>query len=496
MPDKSLKIVLLQVQLQIHQSANIKIVPFGLVSLASMLKKHQVGVVHKCIGEFTELSFTPEKIKNNPDIKELFKSVKKFNPDILGISVYDMQLPFIKELIKQIKPFFKGLIIVGGPSAILYPKMLIDLLDCDMVIRGDGEFVFKQVTEILSQEPSQQQLIKELSSLSGILYRDNAGNTHNFSVHKIHRLSSEQLNSIDINWNYLNKTKDIYFQTSRGCMGKCSFCCPSIPKKWRGLTTKKIIEYLYQIKETNIYAKSGTKIMVTFSDDDFLEDQNRAIQFFKEYSKHQLYNHFYLRLQASIRSLHNEDKINTDLIDAIKGSQIALMAIGSDAMNNSDLALYQKGYEVDKIINVTEYLTSQGIRSLHHVIFSNHLSTPQTILESLENIKQMSDKQFNFKVLINHYLIPSKSALINRRIKEAGMEHLIQKQVIKLADNSDFDIPFGIFPQNINALELLKEFEFTNGFIFVKNSKHKGTYEEFISQLPKLITLAKYYASF
>lgn len=491
MASKSLKIALLQVQLQIHQSTNNKIVPFGLVSLASVLKKHQVEIIHKSIGEFNELTFTPERIKNNLEINNLFSSIKELNLDILGISTYDIQLPFIKELIAQIKPYFKGLIIVGGPAAMLYPKELINLLDCDMVIRGDGEFIFREITDILSKEPGHDQLITELSKLNGILYKDKSGKTHDFNINKVHRLSSEQLNSIDINWKYLNSTNDIYFQTSRGCVGKCSFCCPSIPKKWRGLTISKIFEYLHKIRETNIFSKNNQKIMITFSDDDFLEDQNRAIEFFKEYAKQQLYNHFYLRLQASIRSFYKDDNINTELINSIKGAKVALVTIGSDALNNSDLALYKKGYQVDKIINATGYLTQKGIRSLHHVIFSNHMSTPQTILESFENIKLMSDQKLNFKVLINHYLIPWKSSLIYRQIKENNMEHLIQKQLINLADNRIFDIPYGIFPQNPKADELLKKFEFTNGCIFIKGSKHNRKYEEFITQLPELITLTK-----
>jgi len=101
--------------------------PLALVSLATYLKNkgaHEAKILDR------NLEY---------DNKRLINLLKKFNPDIVGLTCYTS--PAIKDVMqmsKIVKENSKAMVIIGGPHATLEPKSLLDYPYIDYVVRGEG----------------------------------------------------------------------------------------------------------------------------------------------------------------------------------------------------------------------------------------------------------------------------------------------------------------------------------------------------------------------
>ncbi len=149
-----------------------------------------------------------------------------FRPDLVGIT---MSATDHKEGLHLAKIAKKNDIatVLGGYHPTLVPDELLSHLQVDMVIRGEGEYTMKE----LIQKGCPKGVL-------GVSYKENGKMVHNEDCPMI-----ENLDSLPFPARHLRRHKYDHMNSrgremdviciSRGCLGRCSFCCEPIMNEGR-----------------------------------------------------------------------------------------------------------------------------------------------------------------------------------------------------------------------------------------------------------------------
>lgn len=176
-------------------------IPLGLLRLHAAIKdKHNVSIM--------DLNFTDE-----------YKRLKTERFDLVGIRATSYDRDFVVRLSMKLKNNYAPIIVVGGPHPTLAPEDLLKGESIDYVIRGAGDVSFPLLIDAIDRH-------KSFNQIKGLCYRHNS-RTHISDIAIVPDLDKLPLPSyqyIDLE-RYLgqNKSKVIY-DSSRGCVYRCSYC--------------------------------------------------------------------------------------------------------------------------------------------------------------------------------------------------------------------------------------------------------------------------------
>lgn len=136
---------------------------------------------------------------NNPKDIILQELVEK-NPDVIAFSCYLWNVGMVCDIskcLKKVSPHIK--IIFGGPEVSFYDA--IDELPCDYLIKGEGENVITEVLENIEKGCQKENIIKC---------------TKPFDINKLPFPYENELQNL--------KNRTLYYEASRGCPFRCSYC--------------------------------------------------------------------------------------------------------------------------------------------------------------------------------------------------------------------------------------------------------------------------------
>ncbi len=297
--------------------------PFGILSLAAFLKPFcevkAVDAVVEGWNCFWEKAGNPEIVYRGLKLKRLLKIIKKFKPDVVGLTwFYSLEDDCIKETIKNIKKSFPGIkIIVGGPESSANPREVLEKNpEINLVVFGEGELTLK---ELILQK------FGDLDKISGIAYRKGdkiilnpaRPRIHNFNnlpllaresvpfanyskqyffgsiFHLFERLGlpfkincflASNLSKIPIHKLYYliyNKKHggkkflpEADIQTARGCPNQCTFC--AIRKMWGYQWVARSAESV--LEEIDSLVKKYKVKHINFWDENFNISRERTIE--------------------------------------------------------------------------------------------------------------------------------------------------------------------------------------------------------------------------
>ena len=329
--------------------------PFGVMYLASALEKENYDV-----------EIVPTSNNNNRF---------DFTPfDIVGFSISSsLAYPLIKDT--REKSIFKSnsLIIAGGIHASLYPREVINELDCDIVSIGEGERTIVEIAKATS--------LDDFSKIKGIYYKKD---NNIYITDK--RSDINDLDSIAFPARHLLPKEDIVMERlsntslpiahilfSRGCPYHCNFCANQ-NHNMRYRSKDNIKEELEQlIKEYNI---KGFCVI----DDNFLVNKEKAMEIIREIGK--------LNLKWS--TLARVDNVDVKLLKELKNSGCIEIKYGVESGSQKMLDLMNKNITIEQIKSAFTLTKDAGINAkaliMHGYPGEDYNTTKETIalLESLK----------------------------------------------------------------------------------------------------------------
>jgi radical SAM superfamily enzyme YgiQ (UPF0313 family) len=267
----------------------------------------------------------------NERAEDILRSVylKKADAVLFSCYIWNIEICLaVAQMLKKVAPHTK--IIFGGPE-VSYDDEYIEKYDfLDAVMRGEGEETFKEWLE-------------KGEDIRGMTYRSGGKIVRNPDREPIHDITSIPFPYTDEDIEK-NKGKLIYYESSRGCPFRCSYCLSSTAHnvRFRDLETVK--------RELMFFVRHKVRI-VKFVDRTFNADKKRTYELVK-----------FLIENAGVTTFHFE--VAADLID---DKLIELFALAPDGLFQLEIGVQSTNDDtISAIDRKTDFeLIKTAVRRIH-----------------------------------------------------------------------------------------------------------------------------------
>lgn len=301
--------------------------------------------------------------------------------DIIGISsmtgAYSNALKYAK-IAKKHNLF----VVLGGYHSTALPGEVLKSPYVDAVIRGEGEFTFK---ELVNEGPSE--------GVQGLSFKDNGNVVHNPDRDVIANLDvvPHPLREIRPR-RFGSKSNDYSLDTiftSRGCRIKCSFCSNDmVNKNWRHRSPENVIEELKMIHSTK-----KRKILKIW-DANVLTDVDRMERIVDLMGENNLTN-FKIWTESRTTDIIRAERIMQKLCDI----GLRHVSLGIESPNPETLKRIRKGTTPKTTERAIEILNDYKIKIQGYFIIGHLNETVEDIKRYPEYARMLGLKQVAFMVM-------------------------------------------------------------------------------------------------
>ncbi len=297
----------------------------------------------------------------NLNLIQVKKKIQKYKPDLVGFSVpvtsaIDTVLNHAK-----VAKLYGATTVIGGWHPTLAIEQTLSSPWIDILVRGEGEFTFRELIEKGSPE-----------NINGLSYKNDGKIIHNPD-----RLFLKNLNELKLPARHLVKkyTYKIFnmncdaIETSRGCPQACKFCSTNVVygRTWRARSVESVI------KELEIVSKNKKITDVFFVDDNILVNMKRVgnlcIEIIKGKRKGRIRSNLHFFFQGRLDSMARRPRI----IRLMAEAGFWLVLVGVEATDDERLKAIDKGCKMDQIREGIKILHKNGIIVMGNVILGSNL---------------------------------------------------------------------------------------------------------------------------
>jgi radical SAM superfamily enzyme YgiQ (UPF0313 family) len=313
-------------------------------------------------------------------IQELVKSIQSFDPDVIGMSVRNIDdqvsagsrflLEPVKAMVDACRSNATAVTVLGGAGYSIFPQDALEYLDADMGIQGEGERSFVMLLESLEHG-------RDLSKIPGLYHRRLGIQNPNTAVRDIDNL---KLPDPDTQiWSIADAADQsiwLPIQTRRGCPLNCSYCStPTI--EGRIIRKRKIDSILAAMKS---YAFAGFE-RYFFVDNTFNIPSGYAKDLCGAISAS--------GLKIEWRGILHPWKVDEELVDRMAGSGCTDISLGFESGSDLILKKMNKRFTIKDVRTISGLLKSRGIRVMGFLMLGSPGETRRTVLDSLEFVDSL-----------------------------------------------------------------------------------------------------------
>lgn len=355
--------------------------PLGLMLVASVLREkgHIVKIFDRSIDFF------------------VFTKLKKFKPDIIGLSA--LTGPMLLDVIKIAKMakymFGKSFpVVMGGVHASLLPEQTLENPYIDYAVIGEGEYAFAELVNAIENK-------KDTSKILGIGYKKNGKIMINKKRPLINNLDNLPL----LPWEMVDyKTYfkfDIALVTTRGCPYKCAFCynLGFNESRWRGMSVERTIE---EIKNVEKLTKNKN---LKFYDDNFTADKERLYKILD-----------YLSPDYNLFISPRINYIDDEFLEKFKKFKSVWLYFGVESGSQRILNKMKKAITVDQIKKAFQLCKQYNIRTTASVVFGSPTETEEELNMTLKLLDEIKPTRYNYNLYTPYPGSPSFDEIIKNGV--------------------------------------------------------------------------------
>ena len=378
--------------------------PLGLSMVAAALRNggHEV-----CQFDF---------LQNNQSISALIDTIKDNNPNIIGISIRNIDnvnflseqryIDVARDIVQTVRAQIGVPVVLGGSGFSIMPEAILREVGADYGIVGEGEALMSEfVTNASNGKYPQKGCIRATSKLTGKEIP---------SAYYEPRLMEF----------YLKRGNIGSVQTKRGCTHNCVYCSYPIleGRSIRCRDPQAVVDDIQMLTDTH-KAK-----YIFFTDSVFNDDQKHYLDVVHEMAKR--------GISTPWTAFFKPEKLDDEIIALMKQTGLKAVELGSDAPSDTTLRRLGKSFLFKDVIECNDSFVRAGIATAHYFMFGCPGETRETVLEGIENIKSLR-KAVSF-IFMGIRIIPGtdlERIAIKEGILSSGQNLL--KSVYYIAPNID-----------------------------------------------------------
>jgi anaerobic magnesium-protoporphyrin IX monomethyl ester cyclase len=393
--------------------------PLGILYIGAVLESLRVGV--------KVLDIDADKL----NVNMMLASIKEFKPDIIGMTV---TTPVINDAFNTagiIKEHFDIPIVLGGIHATMNPEECIKRPSIDFIVKGEGEDTIKElILEMTKARPN-------LDGVRGLYYKKDGG--FHFTgerdlIAELDRIPFPARHLLNNLRNYKPPDAEhlpvASVMTTRGCPGRCSYCC-----------TKNIFKDRYRMRGIdNVIAEIDDCVgrfkvkEIHIADDAFNVNRGRVLKICDAIRKRK-YNvtfEFLNGLRADI--------IDKEILDAFKSIGIKNVGFGVESADRGILRNIKKNIMPETVERATMLAKKNGFKTWAFFMIGLPGETEATIKKNAEFAKKLDPDFAKFLIFK-----PFPGSEIYEEMKKKG-----------LIDDFNFD-NYGVYTPPVHHLQNLTE---------------------------------------
>jgi radical SAM superfamily enzyme YgiQ (UPF0313 family) len=313
---------------------------------------------------------------------EVTEEVKKFRPDLIGISALTPSITKAAQLSFLLKKTCPSVpIVIGGPHFTAMPEQTLRDYPCfDYGISGEGEKAIVILAEALAAD-------RKPYDIPGVVYRDGEGILFGPPAQMISDLDSLPFPAWDLLDNFpsayhpaifkYKKLPSTHIVSARGCPNNCIFCDNSVfGHRTRFHSSEYVLEMARYLKK-----RFAVRDLI-FEDDQFLVKKDRV----KEICQGLLDRKTNLVWSCSGRA----DSVNDlSLLKLMKASGCWQINYGIESGEEKILEFAEKSISICQIEKALRLTRQAGIRSKGYFIFGLPGETERTMAKTIRFAKRL-----------------------------------------------------------------------------------------------------------
>ena len=332
----------------------------ALYSLRAYARRHSGAAEGVEIAEYTI----------NQSVDDIAASIFEKAPDVIAISCYIWNWRMVQDLIRILGVILPGVPLwLGGPEVSFHTEKLLETFpELTGVMVGEGEQTFARLLEYYQSGDNCKGGMAEPDRIPGIVYR-------NEQTGVICRTADRELTDLDSIPFFYEDMEDfanriVYYESSRGCPYRCSYCLSSIDKTVRLRSTE-------QVKKELQFFLDHQVPQVKFIDRTFNCDHRHAQEIWRYIMEHDNgVTNFHFEVAAGI--LNAEE---LELLGRMRPGLVQL-EIGVQTTNPQTLDAIRRRENLDRLKEVVAVLHAGGNVHLHLDLIAG---LPHEDLESFKN---------------------------------------------------------------------------------------------------------------
>lgn len=314
---------------------------------------------------------------SNPIWREIEDNIKKFDPDIIGITMFTANYKVAKIIAQIARKLNKEInVVVGGTHPTIDSEGTLSNGEFDYLVRGEGEFTFLELVGG-----------KDVSEIAGLSYKKKGKIINNPPRPFIEDLDLLPFPSRDL---FLNNSSNIDYEniiTGRGCPYSCIYCASN--KIWgrnvRFRSPDNVIRELIYLKE-----KFNSPILY-FVDDTFTLRKDRA----KEICRGIIKRNLDLKWKCDTRV----DCIDYELVSLMKQAGCIRIKIGVETGSERIMKKIKKGLTIDKIRKGVEIIRKVELPLTAYLMAGFPGETNDDIRQTIEFGKEINADYYSLSIV-------------------------------------------------------------------------------------------------
>ncbi len=335
--------------------------PIGLAHIAAALKDNDIPyqILDLCFVEDYE--------------RAIDSSIASFQPDVVGLSLrnvdnvsypnYTSYLPFYRQVVERIRKRSRAFVVLGGSGFSLLPEPILEYLDADLGIVGEGEISFVRFIEDLEKGKTAGKKLKQSIIRHGVI--------ENLNSQPIPDRSGFDHEA------YLAQGGMGNLQSKRGCPFRCVYCVyPIVEGKKVRLRNPQLV-----CDEIESMLEHGTDNLF-FVDSVFNYPVDHAVSICEEILRR--------RLAIKWSCYANPRFVTRELVAMMKPAGCTSLEFGSDAACPKMLNNFRKEFTVKDLKGASSICQQADMPFCHSLLLGGPGETMETVCETLDNMLDMS----------------------------------------------------------------------------------------------------------